>query len=435
MGSSNTRPKLTQVVPSHSPVERGCSRGERRIGHTASHWTIEPFQSPPGEPHGILGRRRTTQLPPLKQEVPLTFTPLTAGSPATGPARIWHSARGPGERGVERWGCPPSFALSQGGRCGTSSLPQRGRDSCWGAPGAGVAVPVELITAPLEWKEGAGRTHHCPTLGSRFRGGVLEAQVVLGRQAHSQRRAHRRRVRDLQEQREKRRQGRTVFTGSDPQNSAAFNVSSDGGDDGSGAHRVHLVKRPARRDIFWDVSSEEGLDPRDPSRASPGSPERDSGRTPLTESRNAVGFEEPARGEAEARDDARFAARRGESSSAAKEREERRDGRRRHARPGARVTEKRLPWILGGEGVERGGRRASGNGEEAPEWDGRSGWAISTRREERLDPGKNGSSTSEEEWEFGPQTGGGRRRKGRLTRTKLDLIPSFQNQLDLDSDT
>ncbi|KAJ8341608.1 hypothetical protein SKAU_G00338990 [Synaphobranchus kaupii] len=394
MGSSNTRPKLTQVVPSHSPLERQSSQGECPIGQPISNWTIKSLHSPPEEQQGSLGRRRNTRLPPLRQEVPLTFSPLTAGyispshSTSVGHSIIQsHPPRRPQalqplapptillEGGSKVLGTEQksgavrhSFTHSQGGRCGTSSLQVQ---------------------------------------KTKLQGRSLEAQVVLGRQAHSQRRSQRRRVRELQEQRERRRQDRTIFTG---------NV--DGGDCGNEMQRVHLVKRPAERDIFWDVSSEEGLDLNDPSHG--------GRRTPLSESHSFLGKEELTWGEPG----------QGDSRLSHREKAGRTGEADRHSKPSAQAAEKRLPWMLGWEGLEHRGRSpsgVSGHRGDAPGWDMRSEWASSVRQEERIYPGKNGSSKSEEGWEFGPQAGEGRRNRGRLTRTKLELIPSFQNQLDLDS--
>ncbi|KAI1895540.1 hypothetical protein AGOR_G00107300 [Albula goreensis] len=187
MGSSHTRPKLTQVVPSHSPVDTE----EQRISHVTSHWTIEPLQSPPEEQQGCLGMRKNTQLPPLRQEVPLTFSPLTAGS-------ISHSHS------------------TNVGHSIIHSHPPRRLQAL-----QPLTVPVSgILLQGTEQRGGAahhsfthGQGGHCGT-SNFLQGGVLEAQVVLSRQAHSQHRSHRRRIRELQEQRERRRQGRTIFTSS-----------------------------------------------------------------------------------------------------------------------------------------------------------------------------------------------------------------------------
>ncbi|XP_035263109.1 uncharacterized protein LOC118221820 isoform X1 [Anguilla anguilla] len=404
MGSNNTRPKLTQVVPSHSSLERQSSQGEHRISGPISNWTTESLQSPSEEQQGSLGRRRNNQLPPLRQEVSLTFSPLTAGymshshssnvghsiiqshpprrpqalQPLAPPTILLDGASKVLGTGQKSGAALHSFTHSQGGRCGTSSLLQA-------------------------------------------QGRVLEAQAVLGRQAHSQRRSHRRRAREMQEQRERRRQGRTIFTG-----------NADGGDYGNEAQRVHLVKRPTERDIFWDMSSEEGLDLDDLSHRSPGPLERDRWRTPLSESHSSLGKEEPFWGELRQGDSRLSHQARARTTKNGRTGEA--DG---HSKPSVQAAEKRLPWMLGWEGLEHRGRSpsaVSGNGEETLGWDTRSGWASSIRQEERIDPGKNGSPKSEEGWEFDPQVGHGRRHRGRLTRTKLELIPSFQNQLDQDSE-
>ncbi|KAJ8288809.1 hypothetical protein COCON_G00014680, partial [Conger conger] len=264
-----------------------------------------------------------------------------------------------------------------------------------------------------------GQEGRCGTGGLlQTQGRFLEAQAVLGRQAHSQRRSHRRRVREMQEKRERRRQGRTVCTG-----------HVDRGDYGNEMQRVHLVKRPAERDIFWDVSSQEGIDLDNLSHGSTGPLEQDGRRSPQSESHGLL-KEELAWGEPEQGDSGLFHQERTTKTGWRKE-------THRQLESGAQGEQKRLPWMLGWEGLEHCGqspRGASDNREETPPWDMESGWASSIRQEERSEPVRNGRSKFEEGWGFGPRAGEGRWHRGRLTRTKLELIPSFQNQLDLDSE-
>ncbi|KAJ8290487.1 hypothetical protein GJAV_G00013500 [Gymnothorax javanicus] len=240
MGSSNTRPKLTQVVPSRSPLEREISQAEHQIGQPISNWTIKSLQSSHEVQEGSLGQRRNNQLPPLRQEVPLTFSPLAAGC-------MSHSLN---------YNLGPSIIQS--------FPPLRPQ----------VLEPLARTTI---LREG----------GSKVQKRYLEAQAVLDRQAHIQRGSHRRWIREMQEQREQRRQGRTVYTG-----------TVDREDYGNKVQRVHLVKRPTERDIFWDVSSEGELDFGDLSRGSPGPPECEKEMTSLPElhcslSNKEVALEEP----------------------------------------------------------------------------------------------------------------------------------------------
>ncbi|GLD62421.1 uncharacterized protein AKAME5_001414600 [Lates japonicus] len=86
-----------------------------------------------------------------------------------------------------------------------------------------------------------GQTGHSGT-SRMIQGGFLEAQTALTQQAHRHRRAH------LRQAREQRRH-KVVYT---------VNV---GGPNTEGVQRLKLVRRPTERDIFWDESTGERLDP------------------------------------------------------------------------------------------------------------------------------------------------------------------------------
>ncbi|XP_051252178.1 uncharacterized protein LOC127361525 [Dicentrarchus labrax] len=87
----------------------------------------------------------------------------------------------------------------------------------------------------------AGRTGHSGT-SRMIQRGFLEAQTSLTQQAHQRRRAH------LRQTREQRRH-KVVY---------AVNV---GGANTEGIQRVKLIRRPTERDIFWDETTGESLDP------------------------------------------------------------------------------------------------------------------------------------------------------------------------------
>ncbi|CAB1330885.1 unnamed protein product [Coregonus sp. 'balchen'] len=81
MGSTGSRPRLSQVAPCHNQSEG--DQGQQ-ASHPTSHWTIPATPTPLEQQHGPQGHRRTTQLPPLKLENPATFPPLsTVGAPSS----------------------------------------------------------------------------------------------------------------------------------------------------------------------------------------------------------------------------------------------------------------------------------------------------------------------------------------------------------------
>lgn len=77
MGSTNSRPKLTRVAPLQSPHNGGVSLRDGRGIWARPYRSPEPLQSG-AEQQEVLGRRRTGRLPPLRQEVPLSFSVATA---------------------------------------------------------------------------------------------------------------------------------------------------------------------------------------------------------------------------------------------------------------------------------------------------------------------------------------------------------------------
>ncbi|XP_069049290.1 uncharacterized protein [Lepisosteus oculatus] len=369
MGTSSTRPKPVQVAPSQSPSEQRASPVRLEKRQPCTHWTMEPLHSDQ-EQQGSLGRRRTTQLPPLRQEMTYSFAPRSAGLQSPG--------------------------TSVGGSIIKSHPPQRPQG----------LQPLALPIAGFLFEEVANHT---------ALGGVLEAQAALSRQSHEQRRAQRRLVREILEQRGNRGHRGTVC------------MASDRGElEGKGKRNVRLVKRPAERDIFWDSSSGEGLDLVE---ASPGLQEWELAESPRTTQHrsSSPGSVWEEQGQDSSRSDGE------QGGLQAIRTQHRRQGEvpetcTRQSRQGADKTK---TWMLGGEGDLRSRLRASrlarGRGDEAC-WEVSAGLTGSAREKDENPCWR----PEEEDWACRALSRRRQKIAGRLTRIRPELNPSFQDQLDLD---
>ncbi|XP_035529596.1 uncharacterized protein LOC118336935 [Morone saxatilis] len=215
MGSTGSRPKVRKVAPCNSLQEEGTQPEPQ--------WTLPALPVTGERLSGSLGQRKIT-LPPLKQEITLSTLsePCFAGSlppKQSNNSSIIHSHPPRRPQALQ------PLAL-QIGHTSTASQIAMGKDCRDGA--------VQLFST-------AGQTGHSGT-GRIIQGGFLEAQTSLTQQAHRRRRAH------LRQTREQRRH-KVVYT---------VNV---GGANTEGIQRVKLMRRPTERDIFWDETTGESLDP------------------------------------------------------------------------------------------------------------------------------------------------------------------------------
>ncbi|XP_015205588.2 uncharacterized protein [Lepisosteus oculatus] len=397
MGTSSTRPKPVQVAPSQSPSEQRASPVRLEKRQPCTHWTMEPLHSDQ-EQQGSLGRRRTTQLPPLRQEMTYSFAPRSAGlqSPGTsvgGSIIKSHPPQRP--QGLQPLALPIAGFLFEevANHTALGTLPKGG----------------DSLRSPIH------RQRECSGKAGPLQGGVLEAQAALSRQSHEQRRAQRRLVREILEQRGNRGHRGTVC------------MASDRGElEGKGKRNVRLVKRPAERDIFWDSSSGEGLDLVE---ASPGLQEWELAESPRTTQHrsSSPGSVWEEQGQDSSRSDGE------QGGLQAIRTQHRRQGEvpetcTRQSRQGADKTK---TWMLGGEGDLRSRLRASrlarGRGDEAC-WEVSAGLTGSAREKDENPCWR----PEEEDWACRALSRRRQKIAGRLTRIRPELNPSFQDQLDLD---
>ncbi|XP_049917502.1 uncharacterized protein LOC126400660 [Epinephelus moara] len=210
MGSTGSRPRLRKVAPCNSLQEEGAQPEPQ--------WTLPALPVTMEQPSGSVGRKKTI-LPPLRQEI--TLSSLSGNLPpkqSNNPSIIHsHPPRRP--QALQ------PLAL-QIGHTSTANHIAMGRDCRDGG--------VHLFST-------IDRTGHSGT-GRMIQGGFLEAQTALTKQAHRHRRAH------LRQAREQRRH-KVVYT------------VNGGGTNTEGMQRLKLVRRPTERDIFWDETTGESLDP------------------------------------------------------------------------------------------------------------------------------------------------------------------------------
>ncbi|XP_023684240.2 uncharacterized protein [Paramormyrops kingsleyae] len=388
MGSHTSRSKLTRVVPS-SPVERKGNQDEEQ-SNTTSHWIIEP----PEEPQGSVGRRRITQLPPLRQEVSLTLSPLSTGSlPGCHSSKVGHSI--------------------------IQSHPPRRTQALQPMMSSAAGMPPEGTNQKdKEWRGGAAHRGRYGT-GSHSQGEVLEAQVVFGRQACSQRRAHRRRAQELREQ---RRAARVVVTG-----------DANTGRDGSLNRPAQLVKRHAERDIFWDVLSRESVDFQYLSESSLEPPAQREAKTCSADLWTFFGDEGEGSREPEE----------GSAACSPGEVVDLRDAGgtwspevnwQENQHPQKEATDKSVPWMLEwkvSEGWGLNSKDVSGN-RHSTGIAMRPRLEASSQQEDESIWARNSCLPARENWELETGVGVTRRQQGRLNRTRAELIPSFNDRLDFD---
>ncbi|XP_026185862.1 uncharacterized protein LOC113144157 isoform X2 [Mastacembelus armatus] len=210
MGSTGSRIRLRKVTPCNSPKEEG--------GQLEQRWTLPALPVTREQTSGSLGQR--TNLPPLKQEMTLSTLsePYFAGSLLQKQSIIHsHPPRRP--QALQ----PMALQI---GHTSTASQIAMCKDSRDGG--------VHHFSA-------TSRTGHAGT-GRMIQGGFLEAQTALAQQAL--------RYRHLQIRQAKlHRKHKVIYS---------INVRGNNTDR---IQRVKLVKRPTERDIFWDETTGESLDP------------------------------------------------------------------------------------------------------------------------------------------------------------------------------
>ncbi|XP_063764901.1 uncharacterized protein LOC134881471 isoform X1 [Eleginops maclovinus] len=208
MGSTGSRPRLFKVAPCNSLREEAQPEPQ---------WTLPALPVSVGQPSGSLAQKKKT-LPPLRQEITISTLsgPCFAGNlppKQSNNSSIIHS------HPPRRMQTLQPLTL-QIGQTGMATQIGMGRDCRDGV------VPLFSTT---------GKTGHCGT-GRMIQGGFLEAQTALTQQAQRQRRAHHRHARE-----QRRHKG-------------VYSVNE-------GNLRLKLARRPTERDIFWDETTEERLDP------------------------------------------------------------------------------------------------------------------------------------------------------------------------------
>ncbi|XP_033966806.1 uncharacterized protein [Pseudochaenichthys georgianus] len=164
-------------------------------------WTVPALPVSVEQPSGSLAHKKKT-LPPLRQEITLSTLSGNIPSKQSNNSSIIHShpPRRMQGRDCRDGGVPLSSTIGQTGSCGTSRMIQ---------------------------------------------GGFLEAQTALTQQAHRQRRAHHRQARE-------QRRHKVVYSVNGPQVE---------GPNKEGIQRLKLVRSPTERDIFWDETTGDRLDP------------------------------------------------------------------------------------------------------------------------------------------------------------------------------
>ncbi|XP_038585552.1 uncharacterized protein LOC119910829 [Micropterus salmoides] len=211
MGSTGSRRRLRTVAPCNSLQQEGAKPKPQ--------WTLPALQVAVEKQSGS---QRKTTLPPLKQEITLSTLsePSFAGNilpKHSNNSSIIHSHPPRRPQALQ------PLAL-QIGHTSTANQIAMGRDCRDGGA-------HRFSTT--------GQTGHSGT-SRMIQGGFLEAQTALTQQALRHRRAH------LRHAREQRRH-KVVYTVNGPNR--------------EGIQRLKLVRRPTERDIFWDETTGESLDP------------------------------------------------------------------------------------------------------------------------------------------------------------------------------
>ncbi|XP_070698400.1 uncharacterized protein [Pempheris klunzingeri] len=213
MGTTGSRPRVRKVAPCNSLQEDGAQPKPQ--------WTLPALPVSVEQPSGCLGQRKTI-LPPLKQELSLSTLsePCFAGnlSPKqSNNSSIIHSHPPRRPQALQ----PLALQISH-----TSTANQ-------------IAMGRDCRDGVFQRFSTAGQTAHCGT-GRMIQGGSLEAQTALAQQAHRHRRA-------LHQQAREQRRHKVVYVVNGPHTERI--------------QRVKLVRRPTERDIFWDETRGESLDP------------------------------------------------------------------------------------------------------------------------------------------------------------------------------
>ncbi|XP_044021762.1 uncharacterized protein LOC122861436 [Siniperca chuatsi] len=212
MGSTGSRPRQRKVAPS-SLQEEGAQPKPQ--------WTLPALPVAVEQQSGF---QRKTILPPLKQEITLSTLsePCFAGNlplKQSNNSSIIHSHPPRRSQALQ------PLALQIGH---TSTANQ-------------IAMSRDCRDGGVHRFSTTGQAGHSGT-SRMIQGGFLEAQTALTQQTHQHRRAH------LRQAREQRRH-KVVYK---------INV---GGPNTEGIQRLKLVRRPTERDIFWDETTGESLDP------------------------------------------------------------------------------------------------------------------------------------------------------------------------------
>ncbi|XP_039597883.1 uncharacterized protein LOC120518925 isoform X1 [Polypterus senegalus] len=239
MGSSTTKPKLTQVAP--------CQTSEESLPRNGMTWAV---LSNTQEQE----RRRAGLLPPLQQEVPLTFSygrdiseSLTTAAGITGQAIP--------QRSIIQAHPPRRMK-----RLEPLALPQQERAS----------QPQPSASPDLQdFKDGSGDVIQRTSTGkrrpnsemARNQSGVLAAQSQMSRKMCKQRFSEKKRIKEIMNKR---------YQGKDQQMAV---------ENGELEAAARLIKRPKERDIFWDSYCGEQVDLEELVCASPELPHHDQTRT------------------------------------------------------------------------------------------------------------------------------------------------------------
>ncbi|XP_035796614.2 uncharacterized protein LOC118469137 [Amphiprion ocellaris] len=212
MGSIDSRPRLRKVAPCNSLQENG--------DESKPQWTLPALPLTTEQPSGPLGRRKTT-LPPLKQEITLSSLsePRSAGtfpSKQSDNSSIIHSHPPRRPQALQ----PLALQIGHTRTANQIAMGRNCRD---------------------------GDVHQFFTTGQTgtsrmIQGGFLEAQISLTQQTHQHRQTHLRQARD-------KRRHKAVYTAT---------VRSPNAE---GIQRLKLVRRPTEKDIFWDETTGQRLDP------------------------------------------------------------------------------------------------------------------------------------------------------------------------------
>ncbi|KAI4803828.1 hypothetical protein KUCAC02_025476 [Chaenocephalus aceratus] len=211
MGSTGSRPKLFKVAPCNS-LQEGAQPEPQ--------WTVPALPVSVEQPSGSLAQKKKT-LPPLRQEITLSTLSGNIPSKQSNNSSIIHS------HPPRRMQTLQPLAL-QIGHTRIATQIAMGRDCRDGG------VPLSSTI---------GQTGSCGT-SRMIQGGFLEAQTALTQQAHRQRRAHHRQAR-------KQRRHKVV----------SVNGPQVEGPNTEGIQRLKLVRSPTERDIFWDETTGDRLDP------------------------------------------------------------------------------------------------------------------------------------------------------------------------------